>query len=61
MENPFEIIDKRLERIEQLLVNLTLEKTGKDKLKYTPSRIKMPTDEEMTIYLLKTVFSKKKS
>ena len=61
MENLFEIIDKRLERIEQLLVNLTLEKTGKDNLKYTPSRIKMPTDEEMTVYLLKTVFSKKKS
>ncbi|WP_300024324.1 hypothetical protein [uncultured Maribacter sp.] len=60
MENPFEIINKRLERIELLLAQLISTTTEKDIIKKSTFKNKMPTDEEMDAYLMKHVFSEKK-
>ncbi|MEP2239070.1 MAG: hypothetical protein ABJI22_11970 [Maribacter sp.] len=61
MENPFEIINKRLERIEQLLEELTTSNVKNIKTTKNKGFLKMPTDEEMDAYLMKHVFSKKKN
>ncbi|MEH6745784.1 MAG: hypothetical protein V7670_03010 [Maribacter arcticus] len=60
MENPFRIIDKRLERIELLLEKLVAQATEYKIKKYSSNKNKMPTEQEMDAYLLKHVFSNKK-
>ena len=61
MENPFEIINQRLERIELLLEELTTSNVTDIKTIKNKRILKMPTDEEMEAYLMKHVFSAKKS
>ncbi|MRX62580.1 hypothetical protein [Maribacter luteus] len=61
MDNPYEIIDKRLERIELLLENLVFQTKKKNIKKNNTTKTKMPTEDEMDAYILKTVFSEKKS
>jgi len=60
MDNPFEIINQRLERIELLLEQLVPLSTDKDIVKKNKFKNKIPTDEEMEAYLMKHVFSEKK-
>jgi hypothetical protein len=57
MDNPFEIFNERLERIEFLLEKLVSETTVQIINKNNVPKSKMPTDEEMDAYLLQNVFS----
>ncbi len=58
MENHFEIINNRLERIELLLQKLVPQTTEKKINKISAPVSKMPTEEEMDAYVMKHVFSR---
>ena len=60
MENHFEIINQRLERIELLLEQLVPLSIEKNIIKKGRLKNKIPTEEEMDAYLMTHVFSKKK-
>ncbi|WP_047246951.1 hypothetical protein [Maribacter thermophilus] len=60
MENSFEIIDKRLERIELLLEKLFQNQQQNNISEKTDCETKMPSQEEMDAYILKRFFSDKK-
>ena len=61
MESTLTSIERRLERIELLLEQLVPLSTEKNIIKKNAFKSKIPTDKEMESYLMKYVFSEKKT